>query len=248
MGKTIKKVASIAAPILGGAVGGPVGAAIGGAVSGGISGGGLKGVGLGAIKGYAGNVIGSSIGNSLSGSLGKVGSTSIGSLTSKNTMGPFSFGDIGSAAGNTIGNTLANTTIGQAAGSFAGNSIAGSLTDSLFPQDAENSEPGQPAPFSPSRQAQIDFGGNIPGFNSLTPDQQSSNLATQGVYGGGLGGEEQGYFLNQLNRKLVDDAGNVDQDLSEVSPIESSYLAQLGLGGYNNSRSLLEAISKWKAA
>lgn len=53
MSKGIKRVASIALPIVGAVVGGPVGAAIGGAIGGGMNGGGLKGALIGGIGGYA---------------------------------------------------------------------------------------------------------------------------------------------------------------------------------------------------
>lgn len=53
MSKGVKKVASIALPIVGGVVGGPIGAAVGGAIGGSLSGGGLTGAALGAVTGYA---------------------------------------------------------------------------------------------------------------------------------------------------------------------------------------------------
>lgn len=53
MSRGIKKVASIALPIVGSIVGGPIGGAIGGALGGAIGGGGLKGAAIGGITGYA---------------------------------------------------------------------------------------------------------------------------------------------------------------------------------------------------
>lgn len=104
-----------------------------------------------------------------------------------------------------------------------------------------------PAPFAPSRQAQKELPSSLQGFGSLSPDQQASNIATQGTFGTGLGPQEQDYFLNLVNRQLVDETGGV-QDLNTLNPIQNSYLSNLGLGGQSNSRNLLEAISKWKAA
>lgn len=247
--KALKKIAKIAGPIVGGAVGGPAGAAVGGALGGAIGGGGLKGALIGAGTGYAGNVLGSSIGSSLTSNLGKIGGTSLGSLSS-NTLGPYAAGGIGKIAGNSIGSAIANTTVGGALGGFAGNSIAGSVADSLgLGEQPEMSKPKTQteSPFAPSRNAQLDLPGSLTGLNGLDDVQQSTNLANQGVYGGGLGKDEQTYFTNLLNRRLVDDAGNVDSDLSEVNPIEQSYLSQIGLGGYQDSKSLLEALNKWKA-
>lgn len=242
------KVFKIAAPIIGAAIAGPVGAAIGGAAAGAMGGGGLKGAAIGAATGYAGSAIGGSISGSLAGGLGKVGSTSLGSLASKaGTYGPFTLGNLGSGAANAVGNTLANTTLSSALGSYAGNSIAGGLAETLMPQKQAAPVSEGPTPFNPSRQAQISLPGSISGLSGLDEGQQSSNLANQGVYGGGNGPQEQSYFTNLINRKLVDDSGRVDEDFSDINPIESSYLSQLGLGGNSNPRSLLEALSKWKA-
>lgn len=61
MSKSIKTVARIALPIVGGMVGGPIGAAIGGAIGGGLGGGGIKGAILGGATGYLGAAAGGSI-------------------------------------------------------------------------------------------------------------------------------------------------------------------------------------------
>lgn len=219
MSKSIKKVAGAVLPHLG---------AVGGAANGLIQGDGLKGALQGGLKSglsAAGSIVGGNIGGSLF--PGTIGSA------------------LGSSASNALGSTIANQGIGKIAGSFAGNALGNSVADSLIPlEEPETPKNSGPQPFSPTRQAQLDVPGSLSG---LEPDQASSNLATQGVYGGGLGPEEQSYFTNQINRRLVDDAGNLDSDLSEINPIEQAYLAQLGLGGYKDSRSLLEAMSKWKA-
>jgi len=54
MSKAIRRVVSIAAPIVGGFLGGPVGAAIGGAIGGAASGGGVRAALMGGITGYMG--------------------------------------------------------------------------------------------------------------------------------------------------------------------------------------------------
>lgn len=245
-----RRILSAALPIIGAAVAGPAGAAIGGAAGGAISGGGLRGALIGAGTGFAGNAIGNSLSSSLAGTLGRAGTTSIGSLTSSsNVLGPYTLGNLGSSAANSVGNAIANTTLSSALGSYAGNSIAGSIGESLMPaEDSAPDTPMGPAPFTPTRSPQLNLPGSLSGFAGLDPNQQSSNLATQGVYGGGNGPDEEDYFTNMINRRLVDDAGQVDSDLSEINPIESSYLSQLGLGGYGDSRSLLEALSKRRRA
>ncbi len=89
---------------------------------------------------------------------------------------------------------------------------------------------------------------SLSGLGQLTPAQRTSNIATKGVYGEGADTPEQKYFLNQINRRLVDESGNVDAGMDDISAIEQSYLQKLGLGGYGNTSNLLEAISKWKPA
>lgn len=71
MSKGIKKIVSIAAPIIGSVVGGPVGGMIGGAIGGAVNGGGLKGAVLGAASGYlssgsVGNLVGTAAGTPVS--------------------------------------------------------------------------------------------------------------------------------------------------------------------------------------
>lgn len=260
MAKTLKKVVSFAAPIVGGILGGPPGAALGGAIGGAVGGGGLKGALIGGATGYAGSAIGDSLSGTLSQGLGKVGSTSIGAaLSPKNAIGPFTLGDLGSTAANSIGNTVANTTISSGIGKFAGNSIADSLASSFMSpkepsqQGFSDSNPLTPSapedqPFSPKQDPQLSLPGSLTGLSSLDPGQQSSNLATQGVYGGGLGPEEEAYFRNLINRRLVDQSGNVDQNMGDISPIENSYLSQMGFGGYSSNTSLLEQLSKYGQA
>lgn len=259
--KSIRKVADVAIPVVLTATGNPHLAAAYSAASSGqktLSKGGSIGDALksAAISGGT-SYVGSKVGSSISGSLTKsgIGTTAAGSIGSANKVGPFSFGNLGSTTANSIGNAVANTSIANAIGGYAGNSIAKSVSNSLFPQDPQDQEEdmgmvGAPkeTEFSPSRQAQLDTPASLTGFSSFTPEQQSSNLATQGVYGGGLGEQESNYFQNLINRRLIDDAGKVDSDLSEINPIESSYLSQLGLGGYSTPTSLLEALSKRKKA
>lgn len=227
MSKTVKKLASIALPIIGNAIAPGIGGIVGGAAGGALGGKGLKGAILGGLGSFAGNAL---------------GKTPIGSLLgSSNKMGPFTLGNLGNTALNSIGNQIANTSLGSVA-----NVASGAISDGLFDSDDKPKSTG-PAPFQPTRAPSVDLPSSLAGFSGQDEAQQSSNLATQGVYGGGLGGEEQAYFTNLINRRLIDESGNLDADLSEVNPIEQSYLAQIGLGGYQDTRSLLEALSKWKA-
>lgn len=249
MGKRAKKIASFALPIIGSFLGPAgfgisqgLGAALGGAAGGALKGGGLKGALIGGATGYAGNALGNSIAGALRGAgvQGSIGS----SISPKNAIGPYSLGS------SAVGARVANTGISDIVGGYAGNKLSGSVADSLIPEEIDTNigGPKEPQPFNPTQQPQLSLPGSLTSFSSLDPSQQSTNIATQGVYGHGLGQEEQSYFQNLINRRLVDESGNVDQDLSEISPIEQSYLAQIGLGGYSNPRSLLEAMSRWRTA
>lgn len=223
-----------------GGVAGAVGA--GNAVSSGLGtyagGGSIKDALISGVGNYAGNAIGKQLYPDAIGSLG--GGT--------DSMGPFSFGDLGGTALNTLGNTVANTSIGGALGGIAGNAIAKDFMSPEAPQgqtSSLNSNSLLPASFTPTQGPQLQLPGSLSGLDGLDTNQQTSNLATQGVYGGGLGPEEQSYFTGLVNNQLVDKSGNVG-DIGSLSPIENSYLSQLGFGGYSNSNDLLGALSKWK--
>lgn len=233
MGKQVKKVAGFALPIVGNLIAPGIGGVIGGAIGGGLNGG-LKGAGIGALTSFAGNAIGDELGGTIA--------KGIGSTAANST--------IGGLTGDAIGGAIGRTTVGSVLGNTVGNSIAGDVTSSLFPQQASGTAPKStsliPTPADPTRSPQLQLPGSLSGLAGLDPNQQASNIATQGVYGGGNGPQEQGYFNNLINNQLIDPSGKF-QDISSLSPIENSYLSQLGLGGYGNSKDLLGAISKWQA-
>jgi len=254
MGKFLDIIAPVAVGLIGTALGGPfLGAAAAGTYSG-VKNHSLESGLLGGLGTFAGNALGSSFGSGL----GTVGS-SLGSGTAnaigEGAISPFAGGLFGSAGGdissgitgllgesgaNAIGSSIANTSIGGALGSYAGNSLGSSI-------GAQPSAPSGPAPFQPTQSAQAALPSSLSSFSDQSPLQQSTNLATQGVYGGGLGPQEQQYFLNLENRKLVDQSGKTS-DMSSLSPIEGSYLSKLGLGGRPDTSSLLQAISQWSPA
>lgn len=181
----------------------------------------------------AGNVIGSR--------LGTVGGT-IGESAANSVTG--SLGGMAGAAGATASNTLMNTGIGSLLGSAYGSEMA---QNALGPDMERPMGYYGPAAFRPTRQGEKAAPASVQGLGSLTGEQKTTNLANQGVYGSGNGPEEQSYFMNLMNRRLVDEGGNTS-DLNAINPIEQSYLQRLGLSGYGNSRDLLEAMSKWSPA
>jgi hypothetical protein len=238
-----KRVRSVALPIIGSIVGNTllpgIGAPIGAAVASGANnysqthnlGTALK---SGALSG-AGSYVGGQIGGSIGGGGGTVANAF------QSTLGP----DLGSAVGQLAGGTTYLSPLNAVLGSAVGSNLA----SSLVPQKTANPKGATPSTaFSAKREAEQSIPSGFRSLGSLTPDQLSTNIATGGVYGGGQGPDEDSYFLNMINRRLVTDEGQVDSDLSDIKPIESSYLAQLGLGGYSNANTLLEAISKYRAA
>lgn len=190
---------------------------------------------------YAGQSIGSGIGDTFGQSLGTVGSklgTTAGDLSGN--IASSSFGNIvGAGASNAIGSAIANQGIGSLLGGYAGNTLASSLMPQYTPKVQG------PTPFAPKQADAGEVPGSLAGLSTLTPEQQSSNVANKGVFGGGNGPEEQAYFTNLINRRLVDQSGKVG-DINQLSPVDNSYLSQLGLGGYGSSQDLLQALTKWK--
>lgn len=192
---------------------------------------------------YAGNAIGSEVGNTLGSKLGTfgdyagAGANSIGADVLKGIQGTLGDNAL-NFAGNAI-NKIANTGVGATLGALEGNSLA----NSLMPKA---SVPG-PSPFAPSQASAQSTPASLSSLSNLTPAQQATNVATQGVYGGGNGPDEQSYFTNLVNRQLVDNSGKVS-DLNTLAPIETSYLDQIGLGGYKNSNDLLKALTTWHPA
>ncbi len=202
---------------------------------------------------YAGNALGSSYG------------ANSGTLSGLGTVGSNAESLFGSSAANMLSDAAASKSIGSIIGGAAGNTIGKSLASSYVPFK-QPTQPGQTQTtlggptFTPGQVAKDNklpggslLNGNLSNgatsasiapMSTLTPEQQTSSLATQGTYGGGLGPQEQQYFLNQENNKLVNQ-DHTTNDLSSLSPIENSYLAKLGLGGYGDSTSLLKAISQW---
>lgn len=149
------------------------------------------------------------------------------------------FSDLGSAASSAL-----NVPVTQALGSYAGNQYATGFNN-----------PGQPSmkgqyPWIPASPGQPGGGaaGTMPTslnqMSNLTPLQQATGLATQGVYGGGLGPQEQGYFGNLVQQQLVPSYGQT-ADLSTLAPIENTYLGNLGFGNEGSSYNLAKALSQW---
>lgn len=202
-------------------------------------------LGQAALSG-AMNYYGGKLGAEYGSSLGTIGSAAgkagvnLGYTSAGNSLGSSIGNAIGEAAPGFAAN-VANTSIGGVLGSYAANNLSSGVTN------AQQEPAGMtgPTPFSPSQEAAQNAPASLSAMGSLTNEQQSTSLANQGVYGGGNGPDEQSYFLNLLNRRLVDTGGNV-QSNAQVAPIEQSYLQRIGINAGGDSSNLLEAINRWR--
>jgi hypothetical protein len=71
---------------------------------------------------------------------------------------------------------------------------------------------------------------NLNDYAGLSDIQQRSGLATRATQGEGLDDEGKKYYLNLLQRKLMDDQGNISNDnFQGVLPVERNYLQSIGL-------------------
>lgn len=245
MGGVIDQIAQFAVPIALTLAGQPELAAMSSGIMTGVKTGnplsGLLSAGGSYFGGELGSSLGSGVGAAEGGVLSQTPANALGNLFGGDTVGALA--PFGSFAGNALGSETIGSMAGGALGSSFGNNLGTSLGQSINPM---NSGGGQtPAGFTPSRAAQMATPQGLSQFSSLDPFQQATNIASKGVYGGGQGNDENQYFLNLINRQLVDPNGNV-QNQSTLNPVESSYLSQLGLGGYNNSTDLLKGISQYQ--
>jgi hypothetical protein len=187
---------------------------------------------------YAGNVVGSSLGQTLGetfgGTLAQTPSNALGDIFGGEAVG--SLAPFGSFAGNALG----SAGIANIAGGVLGSQMGGTLGQ---PPETYDIASAPSIPGFSANKMNTSLPASLSQFGSLSQDQQLSNIATKGVYGGGAGPEESQYFLNLINNRLIDDPGALDK----FSPIDNSYLAQLGLGGYSDPTDLLKGISNYRA-
>lgn len=166
-------------------------------------------------------------------------------------MGGKIFDFIAPIAGAGIGSVIpgVGTALGATIGGGLGSLFGGS--DDKPSQDQPSGPTGltdvagaAAAPFEPKREEAKTRPASFNAFGSLSPEQEASAIATQGVFGGGTSSQEQDYYQNLINRQLVDEGGGL-RDVGQLAPINRSYLSQLGYG-QGNTRDLLEAMQKWR--
>lgn len=204
----------------------------------------LKGLVSGVTSGvgsYAGGALGSSFGSDLAGLGSTANSISGGSTPS--VLGS-TFGDtFGDFAGNSIGGQTLGSLAGNSLGSAVGGSVGQDVADAIMPDKPDLGGTGI-AGFSPSKQPSLGLPQSLSQFGNLDPNQQATNIASKGVYGGGNGPDEQNYFLNLINRQLFDSSGNVAQNTNGLAPVDMSYLNQLGISG-SSPTDYLKGISQF---
>ena len=224
-GRIFRTIAPIAGSILGNMLLPGIGSALGS---------GLGSLASGSSPLQAlGNAAGSYFGGNLLGSAGNVGPG--GTVAS----GLGGFGSLGSSVANMLPAELAGSSLSGIAGSYLGSNIGESVGTALGGTPRQQS-----APESPTAKSRRTDAGFLPSqFSGLSPDQQSTGLATQGVYGGGNGPDENQYFLNLINSRLSD-----SHNMGSLQPIESGYLSQLGLGGTQDPDELLRRIGQYQYA
>lgn len=121
--------------------------------------------------------------------------------------------------------------VGNVLGGPIGGIIGGSLGSSLG--GIGKKQESMPAPtisapqFNPVRPQAAARPNTLGDLSSLDPMQERSALATRGSQGGGLGQDEQNYYLNLLQRNIMDESGNVGSTES-LLPVERQYLSQSG--------------------
>ena len=228
-------LAPIAGAFAGGATGLPFGSVIGAAAGSGLQTGLSTGQPLAGLAAAAGSGAGAFLGGKLLSPSLNTASGGVGNQM--NTGIQSSLGDSGLGGMTDFG----DQTYGDVLGTAAGGLVGGQLGASMVPPRPTSNDP---VPYIPSQQAAMTSPGSLSQYSGLSPDQQLSGIATKGVYGGGNSPDENKYFLNLVNHDLVDPTGKVG-NMSQLNPVENSYLGQLGLGGYGSTTDLLKGISNY---
>lgn len=245
-------------PVVGQYIGPAVGAYFGGPLGYAAA----KGIQNGVHRAEAGQSIGgSALGGAENAGL-SYGAATVGNAAGSalgNYVGNAAAGTAASGLGNAINtpmsniatNSIGNNAIGNAVGGAFGNSTLSGLGGTLLASNAADKSSQYmpkigPVPFSPEKVPLSVPSGNSNLSSGMTPQQQSSYLATQGTYGGGLGPEDSKYFTNLINNRLTD-AGNYSAP-GNLSNVENSYLTQLGFGSgaSQNSGDLLKKLKQYQ--
>lgn len=109
---------------------------------------------------------------------------------------------------------------------FSAVSTAQSLLDK--PKKPKMPGPAQAPVFNPTRPGALARPGSLSEYQSFTPEQERSALATKGV-NQGLGKDEDAYYRNLIQRSLIGDNNQPAPDTNSLLPVESQYFSQQGM-------------------
>lgn len=116
----------------------------------------------------------------------------------------------------------------------------------LFGSSKQKSSPPQGdgvSPFNPVKPTAIARPSSLGDYASFTPDQERSALATKGL-NQGLGGDEDSYYRNLIQRSLIGDDNKPAADTNSLLPVESQYFSQKGL----NTSGIMEFLKQLQGA
>ena len=219
----------------------------------------LKGAAIGGVTGGYSSAVGNSIMGSLPGSTGIAPSSQIlwdtpGQAINWAPMGQSIAGSGASGLAGLVSNAgsgisdlvggkgMFNTAskVLQAASLFG----AGGQPAALASQKIGNPAPsaGEVPQFIPQRPSPLARPASLNEMAGMDATQERSALATRGK-NVGLGGDEQSYYRNLIQRSLIGDGGQVDvNNPNQLLPIESSYLSKQG---YDTS-SLMKMLQQFQ--
>lgn len=216
-----------------------IGAALGAGL-GATRGGGIPGALMGAAGGYFG---GSGLNGAISGISGLPAGSTLGSMIGAGMSGAQS--GVSQAASNLGGMLgLGADTVGSAGKILGAMSLANGLMAPAQQSGNSAASPmSNPASYRPKRPGEMARPMSLNDYNSFSPEQERSALATKGI-NTGLGSEENSYYRNLLQRALIGDKNRVDKtNTNFLLPVESSYFAKQGINT-GDIMQFLSGISK----
>lgn len=127
------------------------------------------------------------------------------------------------------------------------NQLAG-LFNSYFGDPLMNLPSSVQNPSIPTlnRPEQMALPGQLSALQGLSDQQQRTAIATDALYGAGADPESRNYYLNNLQRTLMNDQGQA-QGFENLLPIERNFLQSLGLP-IGNQQDFLSGLARYYAA
>lgn len=201
------------------------------------------------VNGIGDSVTNAALSGAGSGAGSSAASSGVGGMLQTPMSGLISQGLGGGSVGDSVGSLAGSANVGNAVGGLIGNDLGQQGAESIYSHfgsmKPNNINPDTGMPYPAPSAGGMALPSDLSNISGLTPDQQLSNISTQGVYGGGSSVPDEQYFLNQLGNQLTTGQGQYSP-MSSISPINMSMLSRLGLGGMNNTPDLLTAMQGWQ--